>query len=229
MQRSSGIFLLLILFVLSACSSGTDSAPANNYETEADLPRVAAQSFGFTSEGFLFAGAVDAPVTVYEVFNANCPGCAKHHTTALSQLVAQYGDTGQVKFVLVDLPLSPDWGEDAHFTAYCIGQQKGAAAQWAFWQRFYDHLGRWYQEGPIFTTELALNAGANLSELEDCINSSARDSVFALQAYAEEHLLPERWSTPFFRLEDGQGRRLNALTGSPPLTGWQRELDRHLG
>ena len=223
------IILLLFLLVVIACSPGTEAAPDTIDGTIADLPRVAANSFGYTSEGFLFAGAVDAPVTVYEVFNANCPGCAKHHATTLPHLVAQYGDTGLVKFVLVDLPLSPDWGEDAHFTAYCIGQQKGAAAQWTFWRKFYDHLGRWYQEGPIFTTELARNAGANLAELEDCLNSDARDSVFALQAYAEENLLPERWSTPFFRLEDRLGRRLNTLTGSPPLTGWQKELDRSLG
>ena len=220
---------LLLALMVVACSSVPQAEMALESVESEVLPIVAADSFGYTSEGFLFAGASDAPVTVYEVFNANCPGCAQHHTQTLSSLVAQYGDTGQVRFVLVDLPLSQDWGEGAHFTAYCIGQQKGAEAQWTFWHDFYGHLERWYRQGPVFTTELARNAGADLAILEDCLNSEARERVFAMQAYAEANLLPARWSTPFFRLEDARGHRLDTLTGSPPMTGWQQELDRYLG
>ncbi len=220
---------LLAVLTAAACGAAPPAATAPEVAAPTVLPVIAARSFGYTPEGFLFAGAADAPVTVYEVFNANCPGCARHHTQTLSRLIAQYGDTGQVRFVLVDLPLSRDWGEEAHFTAYCLGQQQGAAVQWTFWQDFYGHLERWYRQGPAFTTELARDAGANLATLEDCLQTQARDRVFALQAYAEAHLLPARWSTPFFRLEDVQGRRLDTLVGSPPLERWQKELDRYLG
>ncbi len=220
---------LLLGLTAAACGAVPPAATTPEAAAPAVLPVVAAQSFGYTPEGFLFAGAANAPVTVYEVFNANCPGCAQHHTQTLSRLIAQYGDTGQVRFVLVDLPLSQDWGEGAHFTAFCLGQQKGAEAQWKFWQDFYGHLERWYRQGPVFTTELARNAGADLATLEDCLNAEARARVFAMQAYAEANLLPARWSTPFFRLEDARGHRLDTLTGSPPLAGWQKELDRYLG
>ncbi len=222
-------FLGLLLGLLAAACTAVSPPDTALEAVENEVrPRVAANSFGYTAEGFLFAGAPDAPVTVYEVFNANCPGCAQHHTQTLSSLVTQYGDTGQVRFVLVDLPLSREWGEAAHFTAFCIGRQQGAEAQWTFWQDFYSQLERWYRQGPVFTTELARRAGANLAILEDCLHSEAREPVFAMQTYAEANLLPARWSTPFFRLEDEKGRRLDTLTGSPPLAGWQKELARYL-
>ncbi len=219
---------LLLVLIAAACTP-TPLVNTIPDSMEGDvLPRIAADSFGYTVEGFLFAGAPDASVTVYEVFNANCPGCAQHHTRTLASLMTQYGDTGQARFVLVDLPLSQDWGEEAHFTAFCIGQQKGAEAQWTFWKDFYGHLERWYRQGSIFTTELARNAGVNLATLEDCLYSDAPERVFAMQTYAEENLLPARWSTPFFRLEDTRGRRLNTFQGSPPMAAWQQELDRYL-
>ena len=225
--RVLGLALLLTVAVGCGVAPETEQVPVPAVGDA--LPAIAIDSFGFTPEGFLFAGAVDAPVTVYEVFNANCPGCALHHTETLAKLVAQYGVTGQVKFVLVDLPLSKEWGEDAHFTAYCIGQQRSAAVQWDFWMSFYKNLESWYRHGPIFTTELARESGANLGTLEDCINNEAHSQLFAMQSYAEEHILTARWSTPFFRLEDEKGRRLNTLTGSPPIVEWQKELNRYLG
>lgn len=221
--------LALLLTIVAGCNLSIEPEIIPEVVEGKALPSNGVGSFGYTPEGFLFAGAADAPVTVYEVFNANCPGCALHHTETLAKLVAEYGDSGEVKFVLVDLPLSRDWGEDAHFTAYCIGEQGSAKEQWNYWVGFYHNLERWYREGPTFTTELAREAGVNLAVLEDCLNNEARAQVYAMQAYAEEHILTARWSTPFFRLEDKRGRRLNTLTGSPPLAGWQRELDRYLG
>lgn len=53
--------------------------------------------------------------------------------------------------------------------------------------------------------------------------------MYALQAIAETELLPDRWATPAFRIEDSRGRWLNSLSGSPSLEAWFQELDRHLG
>lgn len=186
------------------------------------------KGFGYTAEGLLFAGSPDAPLTVYEVFNANCPGCAKHHSGTLPQLMAEYVETGRLRYVMVDLPLSRDWGEEAHFAAHCVGLQLGPEAQWRYWQDFYDGLARWLRVGTAFTDEIALAAGATEAALHSCMRDKAPDKVFALQAFAEERLLSARWSTPFFRLEDGQGRRLDTLNGSPSLDAWRQELDRYL-
>ena len=215
---------------LTAC----DAAPASGAPArppDADLMAAASTqdvTIGYTAKGYLYAGAADAPVTVYEMFNANCPGCGRHHVDTLDALLAEFGEAGLVRFVLVDLPIGPAWGEEVHYAAYCLGTQRGAEAQWRFWQDFYAEHRRWFREGAAFAQALAETAGAEMSSFHECLRHEAPTRVHAIQAQAEAELLPARWATPVFRIENNQARWLNTLTGSPPLDGWRQELTQHL-
>ncbi len=228
--RLTGV--LLMSWLLVACSQVPSVAPVDTPVPAADITlsdAVEEPFIGYTPEAFLYVGSPQAPVTVYEMFNANCPGCAHHHRDTLTQLVDLYAVPGQVQFVFVDMALSSDWGEDAHFAAYCIGQQQGAVAEWQFWLDFYGDHSRWFREGIPFTTSLAEAADLDMPQYQSCLDTVAREGVYARQQIAESELLPSRWATPVFRLENRRGELLRMQTGPLPLEGWQQELDRHLG
>jgi protein-disulfide isomerase len=55
--------------------------------------------------GWYAIGRDDAPVTLVEFADYQCPFCKKFHTDAYAELKKNYIDTGKVRFVSRDLPL----------------------------------------------------------------------------------------------------------------------------
>lgn len=55
--------------------------------------------------GWYSIGKADAPVTVVEFADYQCPFCKRFHTDAYAELKGEYIDTGKVRFVNRDLPL----------------------------------------------------------------------------------------------------------------------------
>ena len=53
-----------------------------------------------------FLGEEDAPVVIVEFSDYECPFCARFYQQTLSQIKEEYVDTGKVKFVYRDFPLS---------------------------------------------------------------------------------------------------------------------------
>lgn len=50
-------------------------------------------------------GAADAPVTIVEFSDLECPYCQRHHQLTFPQLKQQYIDTGKVRYVFKHFPL----------------------------------------------------------------------------------------------------------------------------
>ena len=80
------------------------------------------------AEGGFSLGSEDAPVTIVEFTDFQCPYCQKFHLTAFGQLKKNYIDTGKVRFVSQDLPL------DIHPNAMQAAQAgRCSAEQGQFW------------------------------------------------------------------------------------------------
>jgi len=56
-------------------------------------------------EGSPFLGKVDAPVTLVEFTDYQCPFCKRHTTQVLPEIIKNYVDTGKVKYILREFPL----------------------------------------------------------------------------------------------------------------------------
>lgn len=73
-------------------------------------------------------GSEDAPVTIVEFTDFQCPFCQRFHLTAFAPLKKNYIDTGKVRFVSRDLPL------DSHPNAMQAAQAgQCAGEQGQFW------------------------------------------------------------------------------------------------
>jgi len=69
-------------------------------------------------------GAADAPVTVVEFIDYECPYCQRFARDTFPQLKARYIDTGKVRYVARDLPLPKhSRARPAAIAAACAGEQ----------------------------------------------------------------------------------------------------------
>ena len=229
-QALAAVAALMLVLVACRADAPDEPVPLVAGEELAQPAEIAPGELpvGHTQEGFLYLGSPEAPLVLYEIFNANCPGCGNHHRSRLPSLVREYVQSGVIQMVMVDLAISPEWGEQAHFTAWCLGRQGGAQSQWQFWTDLFEGQASWIAEGEAFSLRLADEAGAEASVLRTCIESQAPAAVAELQAIAEDRLLPERWSTPVFRIEDRTGRFLASQVGSPSLEAWNRLVEQAL-
>jgi protein-disulfide isomerase len=77
-----------------------------------------------STEGAYSIGSKDAPLTMVEFTDFQCPFCERFHTSTFADLKRDYIDTGKLRFVSRDLPL--DFHPNAMQAAEagrCAGEQ----------------------------------------------------------------------------------------------------------
>ena len=79
--------------------------------------------------GFAMLGSKEAPLTIVEFTDYQCPFCQRFHVTAFPELKKNYIDTGKVRFYSRDMPL------DFHSNAMRAAEAACCASdQGQFWQ-----------------------------------------------------------------------------------------------
>lgn len=108
-------------------------------------------------------GPADAPITIVEFSDFNCPYCKKWQQETLYPLLAAYPD--QIHFVYRDFPITSQESATASQAADCAGEQG------AYW-KFHDALlGGEYTLGADAYRAYAQALGLNVAALESCVAS----------------------------------------------------------
>jgi len=70
-------------------------------------------------------GQEDAPVTIVEFSDYQCPFCKRHFSTVFSVIKKEYINTGKVRYVFRDFPIASlhPQAKKGHEAAYCAGEQ----------------------------------------------------------------------------------------------------------
>lgn len=118
-------------------------------------------------------GNKDAPVTIIEFADYECPFCQKSFLTMIPQLKREYIDTGKVKLVYRDFPL--DFHENAQKeaeAAECARDQGGDNTYFKFHDQIYTQTksngtGLALTQLPI----IAENLGLNTKQFQQCLDS----------------------------------------------------------
>ena len=117
MPRRSPLFLSLMLVVLA----GSYSTATIGASFEGLLPAT-----GFE---FNVVGRADAPVTIIEFSDLQCPHCARNALNTFPEIKRNYIDTGKVRYVARDFPLTMHpFAMPAAVATRCAGEQG------KFWQ-----------------------------------------------------------------------------------------------
>jgi protein-disulfide isomerase len=99
---------------------------------------AAPDSLTVSTIGAATQGRADAPVTIVEFTDYQCPFCGRHATTTYPALRKDYIETGKVRYVVRDLPLPM---HPAAIPAAIAARCAGAQSPELYWQ-FHDALFR---------------------------------------------------------------------------------------
>jgi protein-disulfide isomerase len=86
-------------------------------------------------------GDPDAPVTIVEFSDYQCPFCLRHFQETMPQLKAEYIDTGRVYYVFKDYPIANlhPVAPRIHEAARCTGEIGGSDAYWQAHDSFFSN------------------------------------------------------------------------------------------
>jgi len=120
-------------------------------------------------------GDLNAPITIVEFSDFQCPFCAKFHSTTLPQLEANYIDSGKVKFVYRDFPIQsihPN-AVPAAIASECADEQ---GMFWEYHDLVFENQEKWQGlSGRIMVDtfeQYALELGLNTSDFNTCLESA---------------------------------------------------------
>lgn len=119
-------------------------------------------------------GDPDAPITIVEFSDFQCPFCAKFHQTTLLQLEQNYISTGKVNFVYRDFPIQSIHPNaiPAALSSECADDQGGF---WEMHDMIFENQGTWQgleipQSVSLFK-QYAIELGLDAKEFDSCIDS----------------------------------------------------------
>ncbi len=158
-------------------------------------------------------GPKNAPVTIVEFSDYQCPYCKLWHDTVLPLLIAEYGD--RIRYIYRDYPLNghPE-AQPAAEAANCAGDQD------AYWE-FHDAIfSNEYGYGQAAYVQYARDLGLNIEKFNDCLNSRQyQDEV--VQDFRDGIRLGVN-STPTFFVNDIQ------IVGAQPFSVFKQLIDAEL-
>jgi protein-disulfide isomerase len=127
---------------------------------------------GFTADGFPFRGEPDAPITMIEFSDFECPFCARYFVQTEPAINESYVQTGKLRVIFRDFPLvelHPN-APAAHKASLCVAEQ-GAQQYWEMHAKLFQTQTEWSNSIdplPVFE-RLAEEAGADAAAYAECI------------------------------------------------------------
>ena len=176
----------------------------------------------FEPETVAVMGDPDAPVTIVEFSDYQCPFCLRYFQQTLPQLKKDYVETGKVRYVFKDFPITQihPQAPKAAEAARCAGDQ---GRYWDMHDRLFSGQQEDWNNNPeaesifkAYARELELDADA----FDACLDSGKYAD--AVTANLNEGVRAGVTGTPTFFIN---GER---LTGAQPYEAFQAIIDRKL-
>ena len=232
----AGIAALLVLAACGPIQAPSDAVEAEPAVTELAPTEEAAEAaapaeplplptetyngipVGFTPEGFPFRGDPNAPVTMLEYSDYQCPFCARYFVQSEPAINDSFVRNGQLMVIFRDFPieaLHPN-APMAHVASLCVGDQ-GAALYWAMHGKLFQAQAEWGNlpdPMPVFE-RLAEESGADLDLYNTCIADPAPKQAFIADAIAEGQVAGVS-GTPSFSFRGTPDGAAYLLVGAQP-------------
>jgi len=190
----------------------------NANQTSAAVAQAPAQAeqfrrYDIPTENSYALGPADAPITIVEFSDYQCPYCRRWHDEVYGPLLAAY--PGKIKFVYKHLPLDSIHPEavPAAEAAMCAGEQD------AFWQ-FHEKLFSSESLGNPIYVQYAQDLGLDMKTFEACV--SDRKYQQAVETDTDFAIDLGIRSTPTFFING------LAIVGAQPLDVFKQVIDKEL-
>ena len=186
----------------------------------AGAPAAPQQPVKVSLEGSYILGRADAPITMVEFSDFECPFCRAFHLGAFEQIKREYIDTGKLRYVSRDFPLSFHANATpAARAARCAGEQG------KFWElRRAMLLNNSALGGADGIAALGRNAGLDEPALRACMASDRFDAAISRDQAIAQSIGVQ--GTPTFVIGTSQGSAVEGLllVGAQPFTAFDSRL-----
>jgi len=223
-----GIILGLVLGFLVGRLNG-----ANNLPTGAAVAQQGGGTGGVlakvSADDDPFLGEKNAPVTIIEFSDFQCPFCRRHYSQTYSQLKSEYIATGKVKYVYRDFPLSFHEGAQPYAeAAECAAEQN---KYWELHDKIYDEQNKQGQgtvpyPGQETVLQWAGEIGLDTGKLKLCIESG-KYTKEVQKDFTEGASYGVTGTPSFFIGNDKKG--YVQVEGAQPFSAFQSAIDAALG
>src|SRR5207248_2370187 len=163
-------------------------------------------------------GRSDAPITLYEMSDFQCPYCRAFALGTMPLLEQEYITTGKVRLVYINLPLT-----SVHANAQAAAQVAVCAARqdrfWPMHDLLFRHQDDWAKLAKPDTFLLGLGDSAQLDRAALARCAAAKETTALVDADAARARRAGAVSTPSFYVEGG------LLEGAAPVTVFRAVLD----
>jgi len=169
-------------------------------------------------------GRNDAPVTLVEFSDYQCPFCQRFFATTLPALKKDYIDTGKLRFVYRDFPLEMHpHAREAAVAAHCAGEQ---GKYWEMHDALFQH------QTALATQQLAEYAsalGVNRRAFDECVTSGRHAA--RIQRGLADGAAAAVQGTPGFvvgKTQPGDTIQGTPIRGAQPLETFRRIIEQLL-
>lgn len=166
---------ILICGTIIYTSNGSPSTVANNNNNNVPSGQQPTGSVKVSMDDDAVLGDKNAPVTLIEFSDYECPFCKRHFTEVYPQIKKDYIDTGKVKFVFRDFiavtahnPLATTEA----LAAQCVKELGGDNAYFAFHDAVFTKTtsnGRGLAVSEL--PNIAKNIGVDVNKFQSCLDS----------------------------------------------------------
>jgi protein-disulfide isomerase len=170
-------------------------------------------------------GRADAPVTIVEFSDYECPFCQRFFASIFPTLKKEYVDTGKVRYVFRDFPLDKihPQARKAAEAAHCAGEQG------KYWQMHEVLFRNPRALAPQMLAEHAQAAGADARKLTECL-VSGRYAAQVSRGLTDGAAIGVK-GTPTFvvgKTATGDVVQGTAIRGTQPLETFRRIIEQTL-
>ncbi len=221
---STGLIGLIVGYGLSTAIAGPSgpaapSAPsAPSAAVVDDAPAVAADPADVDDDPV--QGDASATVTLIEFTDYECPFCGRHYNDTYKQIKTNYIDTGKVKYVVRDYPLSFHPGAQKAAEATECADEQGKF--WEMHDKLFETQGSWGSDHVATFKQYASELGLSTTQFNTCLDTGAMaDEVAADLAAGSTAGIS---GTPGFWIvsDDGQSQ---SVSGAYPYATFQAAFD----
>jgi protein-disulfide isomerase len=167
-------------------------------------------------------GSPEAKVAIVEFSDFQCPYCLRFHNNTLPQLRENYIDTGKVRYIFRDFPLTQihSGAVQAAIAANCSG------AQGKYWEMHHDLFINQRHFGPELFNELAESLQLDMEAFQACMEDPEQIKEVE-KDLADGQSVGVR-GTPYYLIGRVEGNRLvdiKPLSGAQPYPAFAQIID----
>lgn len=170
-----GALIIVAVFIIWLTnSSQADAAASKSGQLNADVMQRFESEY---DELGVAIGSPDAPITIREFADYQCPACKAFESTSI-RIRNELVSSGKVRFIFFDFPLLQHaHAFEAAVAARCAGRQD---KYWAYQEALYANQNEWAptEDPTSMFLDIAVETGLNTQRLKQCIVQGAtRDAV----------------------------------------------------